>query len=112
MTPAKKTAPAAPAGPTLAIKLSSLATLLDLPTGTKVAAASVRRGQLVVTLDGVAWDGVRGWQPERGATQPDQLTADYSVDVHGHRTLIALVVPEEGDSGGIVETPDPTEEKE
>ncbi len=122
MSPARKAEPTAQL-PVLAIKLSSLATVLDLPPGVSVVKLGRRRDVVETTPDGapdatfvietgsdsvelhlagVDWAGVRGWKARRGAKTPERLTAEYSVDAHGHRSLTTLVAIE-GDAGGITD---------
>lgn len=113
MSPAaKKKADLAAAHTVLPVSVSLLATVLDLPAGTEVVSAVVEGDALLLTLAGVDWANVRGWQGRRGANTPERITADYSVDAHGHRSLTALVAIE-GDAGGITDPdPDQLEEKE
>lgn len=96
--------------PVLPVAIPLLATVLDLPAGVTVTSATVEGGAVMLTLDGVDWADVRGWKPRRGASTPERITAEYSVDTKGRRSLNCLALPDD-DSGGIVET-DPTEEKE
>ncbi len=116
MSPAKK-ADLAAAHTVLPVSVPLLATVLDLPNGTEVVSAVVQDDQLLLTLSGVAWDGVRGWEAKRGAKTPERITAEYSVDAHGHRSLTTLAITTESDAGGITDAgddpePDQLEEKE
>ncbi len=112
---AKRNAEPASAQTVLPVAVPALAVILDLPAGTEVVTAVIEGDQLLLTLAGVDWASVRGWDAKRGARTPEQITADYSVDAHGHRSLTALAMPAD-DSGGIADEPppdpDPTEEKE
>lgn len=112
----KRTAEPAAAQTVLPVSVPALAVVLDLPTGTEVVSAVVEGDQLLLTLAGVDWAGVRGWKAKRGATTPERITAEYNVDAHGRRSLNTLAVTE-GDAAGITEAepepdPDQTEEKE
>lgn len=116
MSPTKKADPAA-AQTVLPVAVPLIATVLDLPAGIEVVSVVVEGDQLLLTLAGVDWAGVRGWKAKRGAKTPERITAEYSVDAHGHRSLTTLAVAA-GDSGGVIDgdetasEPDPTEEKE
>lgn len=116
MSTAAKKADLAAAHTVLPVAVPALATVLDLPAGTEVVSAVVEGDELLITLAGVDWAGVRGWKAKRGAKTPERITADYSVDAHGHRSLTTLAVPA-GDDGGITDDagdpdPDQLEEKE
>lgn len=110
---AKRTDPAS-AHTVLPVSVPALAALLDLPAGINVVSAVVEGDALLLTLAGVDWAGVRGHKAKRGAKTPERITADYTVDAHGHRSLTSLVAIDDGPAGGDTDnsTTNPPNEKE
>lgn len=89
MSPRPKKPPASTTS--LAVAVSSLARLLDMPAGAEVTAVAIDGADVVLTLAGVDWERVHGWPPGNGHT-PERITADYAVDSAGHRSLNFLAL--------------------
>ncbi|MCA1569750.1 MAG: hypothetical protein LC798_05395 [Chloroflexi bacterium] len=95
----------------MTIPLESLAILLDLPAGVEVTEVEVDGDAVDLTLAGEGWD-----KPKKGrgkkATAAERITADYTVDAHGHRTFNAFKLPDDRQDQPRDDAPDNPEDKE
>jgi hypothetical protein len=79
------------------VPLATLGTLLDFPAGVSVVGVSIDEQSVGLYLDGVHPDQVPGYPTmtdEEVAAKGRDVSAEYSVDVHGRRSFVRFKGPE------------------